>query len=199
MQSQPAAEYSHFLHDSQNDDPNGGSGGGNFNDNDDQADSGSALEDSPRDGHGDDDDEYDPALGEDDEQDGEGSGDAQEYGGPYHLQHADASTGVTNPGLNRHPSSYTITYPATAPGLISQYFYTPPSQNPYSVSGGHGQFYPSVVAQNPVPVPAIAVDANGEALAVQAATSVPAPGPSAAFVTSGLHYPDVCDTLTVLF
>lgn len=190
MQTAAASAYSTFLHEQQNEDPSDVRGSGNFNDNDDQADSGSALEDSPRDGdqEDDDDEDYDPTH-----EDEDGRNEQPTYGGPLVQQQGVVTTGVSGPGLNRHPSSsYRLAYPA--PALISQYFYTPPSQNPYSVTGGQGQFYPGVVAQNPVAV-AIPLNVNGEPLPVQAP---PPAAPNAPFVGPGILYPVVSTKLAVI-
>ncbi|KAG8981487.1 hypothetical protein FRB93_008667 [Tulasnella sp. JGI-2019a] len=168
------AGYSTFLHDLPQSSIDAT---GDLNDDDDQVDSGSALEDSPRDGSRDDDD-YQPNIGDHDDDNEENSGDGPTDGvlgaggtaeRPHQHQQTDSGAGPS------YPQAYTLTYTPAAQDYINPYFYTPPQHNPYSVSGGQGEYYPTAMAQNPVPVPAIALPTNTGNAVVPNLSSVPAP------------------------
>lgn len=186
---QTATAYSTFL---RNTPVSATDAAGNFDDNDDQADSGSALEDSPRDASGDDDDDEDYQQdvgghehGDDAEQDDDynrGAASGGHMDGQVEGAHQQTSGGP-------YPQAYTLAYTQAAQDYINPYFYTPPQHNPYSVTGGQGEYYPTAMAQNPVPVPAIALPAPHTEGVVAANLSSVA-GPSA---PPSLHYQSVRD------
>ncbi|KAG8872323.1 hypothetical protein FRB97_007765 [Tulasnella sp. 331] len=186
---QTATAYSTFLHDTP---ASSTEAAGNFNDNDDQADSGSALEDSPRDESREDDDDYEQHMGDhendedEDEDEDDNSGDASRghKDGQVEGTHQQTSSGS---GSGSYPQAYTLAYTPGAQEYINPYFYTPPQHNPYSITGGQGEYYPTAMAHNPVPVPTIALSTPHPEGAV-AADLASGAGPSG---PSDIHYQSV--------